>query len=530
LAIYEGRIDDARTLGLEEAKNQKEFNKETEKNAKDAQAAAKAKNVEAAKQVITNQKQVASDQFDKDLEDFQTFIENIGKNGTLTASELTTQFNELKARADRTSAGMQAAFQGYYNALPTLIANNTAPTVGFFTSSMDALIAGAQAKYGLDAASTDPTSLLGITNGMLGNLGTAYTSGFASVVAPAYNDGQELLAGIAREFADPSSTNPKSAAGIYATAISNATAAVRAEFMKMKTDASSAFAEVVKGINDELKGLAITKAINDAKEELKNTGGGTAPSGGSATSPATGVTGPTAPTGYGPNGLTEAGFLKAAGTDKVFKLNNKSSYIKAAKAALAFYGYTGFDVGTDVMGSQTVNAIKAFQTKYKVASASGDLGPRTAEGLGLFNKVGVQKKFMGGMIKREMGGSVPGYTTQGVPAILHGGEYVISSKAVQNLGLGLLTQLNGLKHGVPSFNVPKPQMPSASGLNMSVTSHSTSETTQNYNFYVDNFIGEDQWFESMMKDYNIKVVPNNQKTAGLESRVVRTYNGLNRGM
>jgi|694.fasta_scaffold00117_56 phage-related protein len=531
LAIYEGRIDDARTLGLEEAKNQQEFNKETEKNAKDAQAAAKAKNVEAAKKVIENQKQVASDQFDKDLEDFQTFIENIGKNGTLTAAELTTQFNELKARADLTSSGMQAAFQGYYNALPTLIANNTAPTVGFFTSSMDALIAGAAAKYGLDTGTTDPATMLGITNGMMSNLGTVYTTGFTTVVAPAYNDGQELLAGIAREFADPSASNPKSAAGIYASAIANATAAVRAEFMKMKTDASSAFAEVVAAINDELKGLAITKAIADAAEELKNTGGGTAPSGGSATSPATGVTGPTAPTGFGPLGLTQTAFEALAGKDRLFKLNDSNDYIKSAKAALAFYGYTGFDVNSTKMGTGTVAALKSFQKKYPVGGNNdGNLGPSTAKALGLFSGVGVQKKFMGGMIKRAVGGVVPGYSTEGVPAILHGGEYVISSKAVQNLGLGLLTQLNGLKHGVPSFNVPKPQMPSASGLNMSVTSHSQSETTQNYNFYVDNFIGEDQWFESMMKDYNIKVVPNNQKAAGLESRVVRTYNGINRGM
>ena len=530
LAIYEGRIDDARTMGLEEAKNQQEFNKETEKNAKDAQAAAKAKNVEAAKKVIENQKQVASNQFDKDLEDFQTFIENIGKNGTLTAAELTTQFNELKARADLTSSGMQSAFQGYYNALPTLIANNTAPTVGFFTSSMDTLIASAAAKYGLDTGTTDPATMLGVTNGMMSNLGTVYTAGFTNVVAPAYNDGQELLAGIAREFADPSASNPKSAAGIYAAAISNATAAVRAEFIKMKTDASSAFAEVVAAINDELRGLAITQAISDATEELKNTGGGTNPSGGSATSPATGVTGPTAPTGFGPTGLTEAGFLSKAGADKMFKLNDSSTYIKAAKAALAFYGFTGFDVNSERMGTGTVKAIKDFQTKYKVASGSGNLGPRTAEGLGLFSKVGVQKKFMGGMIKRAVGGVVPGFSTEGVPAILHGGEYVISSKAVQNLGLGLLTQLNGLKHGVPSFNVPKPQMPNSSGMNMNVTSHSQSETTQNYNFYVDNFIGEDRWFESMMKDYNVKVIPNNQKAAGLESRVVRTYNGINKGM
>jgi phage-related protein len=530
LAIYEGRIDDARTLGLEEAKNQQEFNKETAKNARDADAAAKSKNIDAAKAVITNQKEAASIQFDSVLEDYQAFLENIGRNGTLTQAELTTQFNELRAKAAGVSTDMQTAFQGYYNALPGLIATNTAPTVGFFTGSMDALIAAAQGRFGLDANSTDPASLLGVTNGMLGNMGLAYTNGFATVVAPAYNDGQESLANIAREFADPSATNPKSAAGIYASAIANATAAVRAEFMKMKTDASSAFAEVVAAINDELKGLAITKAIDDAVKELKDTGGGTTPSGGSATSPATGVTGPTAPTGFGPMGLSRDGFDSLAGKDKVFKLNDSNDYIKTAKAALAFYGFGGFQVDSEKMGTGTVAAIKAFQKKYKIGSASGDLGPVTATKLGLFSGAGVQKKFMGGMIKRAVGGVVPGYSTEGVPAILHGGEYVISSKAVQNLGLGLLTQLNGLKHGVPSFNVPKPQMPNSSGMNMSVTSHSQSETTQNYNFYVDNFIGEDQWFESMMKDYNIKVVPNNQKAAGLESRVVRTYNGINRGM
>jgi hypothetical protein len=32
-----------------------------------------------------------------------------------------------------------------------------------------------------------------------------------------------------------------------------------------------------------------------------------------------------------------------------------------------------------------------------------------------------------------------------------------------------------------------------------------------------------------MKEYNTKVLPRNQKAAGLENRVIRTYNGLNRG-
>jgi hypothetical protein len=296
--------------------------------------------------------------------------------------------------------------------------------------------------------------------------------------------------------------------------------------MKMKTDASSAFAQVVAAINDELRGLAISQAIKEATDELKNATSG----GGSATSPSTGVTGPTAPNGFGPSGYKEADFLAAAGSDKLFKQGNKSQYIKAAKAALAFYGYSGFDVNTDTMGAGTVKALAAFQKKYKVAgNDDGNLGPAAAKALGLFSSVGVQKKYMGGMIQRMKGGSVPGYTTQGVPAILHGGEYVISSKAVQNLGLSVLSQLNSLKYGIPRFNVPKPNMPQMSGMNINSETHTSSESNHNYNIFVDNFIGEEKWFESMMKEYNLKVVPNNKKTAGLENRVIRSYNGINKG-
>jgi hypothetical protein len=437
---------------------------------------------------------------------------------------------------------MQNAFQGYYNALPGLIATNTDPTVGFFTSSMDTLIAGAQKKFGLESGSTDPTSLLGVTNGMLGNMGTAYTTGFTTVVAPAYGAGQALLTGIATEFADPSTTNPKSAAGIYALAISNATAAVKAEFLKMKTDASSAFALVVGAINDELKNLAITQAIVVAKEALKE--GGTSQKVIDAAPVPTVPTTPTTPTPdtstpsapadnrFGPANIAKAAFEKALGTDGLFKDGDKNNYIKKAKEALSYYGYSGFSTASDEFGPSTMKALKSFQKTYSVGgNDDGNLGVSAANALGLFGNAGVQKKYNGGMIKKMMsGGAVPGFSNQGVPAILHGGEYVINAKAVQNLGLGLLAQLNGLKNGVPSINVPKPMMPNSSGMNVNVTSHSSSETTQNYNFYVDNFIGEDRWFESMMKEYNVKVIPNNQKAAGLESRVVRTYNGINRGM
>jgi TP901 family phage tail tape measure protein len=128
-------------------------------------------------------------------------------------------------------------------------------------------------------------------------------------------------------------------------------------------------------------------------------------------------------------------------------------------------------------------------------------------------------KFNGGLIPGfANGGAVPGFGSAGFPALLHGGEYVVNSKAVKNIGFAALEAMNNMR-----FNTPK--SPSYAGPVQPQTS-----STSNINIYVDNFIGEKQWFESMMKDYNINVSPQNQKTAGLQNRTISTYNGINRGM
>ena len=152
--------------------------------------------------------------------------------------------------------------------------------------------------------------------------------------------------------------------------------------------------------------------------------------------------------------------------------------------------------------------------------------------------------FLNAMFK---GGKTFGGVDSAIPAILHGGEYVINKNSVDKYGLDILNRINkGIFNGVKQYKVggyvsgiktpeiPKYIPPMASYARISSPGisamPSSSETTHNYNFYVDNFIGEQEWFNSMMKEYNVKVVPANQKQAGLESRVVRTYNGLNRGM
>lgn len=116
------------------------------------------------------------------------------------------------------------------------------------------------------------------------------------------------------------------------------------------------------------------------------------------------------------------------------------------------------------------------------------------------------------------GGFVNAFASQGVPAILHGGEYVINSSAVKNLGISALQALNDMR-----FNTPK--SPSYSG-----PVQPQSSSTSTVHIYVDNFIGEKQWFESMMKDYNINVAPQNQKAAGLNNTTISTYRGINRGL
>lgn len=112
---------------------------------------------------------------------------------------------------------------------------------------------------------------------------------------------------------------------------------------------------------------------------------------------------------------------------------------------------------------------------------------------------------------------MPGFGSEGVPALLHGGEFVISSKAVSNIGMAALQSMNQMRFATPG-------RPGGQQASTQVTE------THNYNIMVENFIGEDQWFQSMMKSYNMKVVPRNQKNAGVQSRSISTYSGINRGM
>jgi len=128
------------------------------------------------------------------------------------------------------------------------------------------------------------------------------------------------------------------------------------------------------------------------------------------------------------------------------------------------------------------------------------------------------------MPKFKKGGYV-GYANGGaVPAVLHGGEYVLNAKSVAKIGVPQLQAMNAMKFETPNvkYNTPSPQI-------ANYPTGQVSSSTSNVNIYVDNFIGEPEWFKGMMSQYNTKILPGKQKSAGLENRVISTYTGLNGG-
>jgi hypothetical protein len=119
--------------------------------------------------------------------------------------------------------------------------------------------------------------------------------------------------------------------------------------------------------------------------------------------------------------------------------------------------------------------------------------------------------------KFKTGGYVPGSPSMAIPALLHGGEYVVNADAVRNMGVRTMQSINQSRFRAPS------SAPSYMG-----GGQTTNVSTVNIN--VDTFVGEEEWFKSMMKSYNVNVLPKQQKAAGMETRTFTSYNGINQGL
>ena len=481
LAIYEGRIDDARNLDLQDQKNFQDYQQEKTDAEVARNKVLQGNNRADAIKIIENQKSAASKLFDEAIKEFNDYVEEVTRNGTISETQMREQFQKIADKAKLTSGQINTAFTTLFGELPGKIQaglGEESGAAGFFTIGLDTLIKTAKKKFGLDANTENADSILGLTSSMLtGANGMAKLSenAFATggPIQTAYGSGIDAL----YTYIDNklNGTGDTSLAGIFKKAVAMANEDFKAELDKNKEGAGSAMAEFVKYLNKQWEKLAIADATKAALAAAKSS---IQQAINDANNAGTGVVDMTKPVTY---------WVRK-------KSGNASDWIAVPASGMDRY-----------MGNSA----------YMITMSNG-----------------VKPAFFnGGLMSYGDGGPTYGPMGLGIPATLHGGEFVIRKAAVDKYGLDMLSKINT---GIYAPSIPKLRTPMANyskiSTSMPQSVSSTSESNHNYNFYVDNFIGETEWFNSMMKEYNVKVVPANQKQAGLETRIVRTYNGINKGM
>lgn len=510
LAIYEGRIDDARSLDLQEIKDTQDFNSQVTDLDSGRQKELEAINRSSAIATIKAQHDAVAKEFDILIKGFDDYATKLLANGTFTKEQWDAQTLALMTRATTTSSSINTTFKDGFVALPGLISTNLNPVTapaGFFAVGMQTLAGYASKSFGQTTGIADPTSILGVTRGVLGAIPIDANTAFAigGPIQSAYGNGIDAVNTYVA--AKTTGTGPETTSALFTQAITDAAAKMVAEAKNKSPEVAAAAAKLVTGINTELAKIqkdSLAKAIAEA------------------------------------SGAAIAAMQKGIADAK--KAGDDAAAAAAAKNQMQFEGKGTSDLGQFWSVDTVAANMSTFWYKTLAAGAKWikatptwlqDNMGKIANGTFKFAATtgAAPTFFKGGMMPYGEGGPTFGPMSMGIPATLHGGEFVIRKSAVDKYGLDMLNQVN---KGIYAPKVPSLKIPMANYSKIanagSSQQISTSESNHNYNFFVDNFIGETEWFNTMMKEYNVKVVPANQKQAGLESRVVKSYNGINRGM
>ena len=532
LAIYEGRIDDARMLDLEEQKAKIESAKSvSDLDTKRAEDLAK-ENRDAIREAIKEAKEAASEYYDSVIEDFQKAAEKITEFPPNTIDEFNNQLNQLLNAAKGVAADSKAEFANMMTELATKITTGLPnEAVGAFTTSLDQLVNTAVDKYGLGTNAKDNTTVIGATIGMLNAIPTQINSGqWSQQAKDLFGKKLDLLPGQMKRIGNimlGGKEQPGSLRNIFSrlrdilrnnnpflvwvNAMDRANKSIQHAMERTVGHILSKVQTLAAGLSPLLAGIA------SEMDNAANSGGGGGGSGGG-----------TAPT-------VSSGQSKHLMSDFKPMPFNPMPYLPMPNNPIGnpIGSTTGFKppVAMPYLKPKPVETISLSNPmpsnpmpknpmpsnpmpsnpmpKNPMPSNPMPSNPMPVNTIKPYNP----PKYT---FKKANGGYINAFSSQSIPTLLHGGEYVVSSKAVRNIGLATLESLNSIRNANTS------SIKSANG--------TESYSEQNINICVDNFIGEREWFESMMKEYNIKVVPNNQRAAGTNKRVVRTYNGINRGM
>lgn len=523
LAIYEGRVDDARMLQLQQGADEKSYSEDIKAiETKRGEELAK-ENLDALKTAIAEAKDAAGKFFDESLIKFQEAAALVTKFPPVTIQDYQDQVNKLHTITMDASIANSTEFGKMFEAFATTIADKMPnKVIGAFSTNLDDLVVEAQRKYGL-GGNPEENSIIGATLGMLADMGGTFgdkkqtvidafglvSTGLVSNFDVART---EILRIVDEDFLTPFAeaslkfvTNWET---VYKQAIIDGNISI--------TDSLRNNVKINKALFDELKdkltettlkwlGLKVAADAAAAAQEAAAGGGG--------------ATAPTAST----NPATQGGRIDA------FENNNASRVARGLKPLT----YQEFAFGTGYVKSPV---IKRPTGPFAVQRAKGGMIPSgfinapTQEGVPallhggeyIINAKAVSRLGIGAleklnnnlMPKFAKGGYVPSSPSMSFSAALQGGEYAINASAVKNMGVRTMQSINQSRFRAPSG------APSYSG-----GGGSTSVSTVNIN--VDTFVGEEEWFKSMMKSYNVNVLPKMNKAAGNESRTFTSYNGIN---
>jgi len=607
LAIYEGRIDDARVLSLEDQKNQTNFQDNLSKTDEERRKDLIKENMDYLKESIKNAQEETQKMLDDQIKAFQDAAKEITKFPPLTIEEYTEQLGQLNDAAQKIAGENGEILQTMMTKMKDNLKMPNA-NVGVFATGLDELVQVAQQKYGL-TGNPNTDTIVGATIGMLAGIegqivGNRHTivAAFDGIVSDVFNTAA-TFGNIANDIISPALDaiskifQDKNPMKVFEQAVKDANETILREMQKTVGHVASLVDGLAQQIDKTLIELAVAQAkltgqLGNDSSSGSNNGGNNSPGNnhdsGMPSEPAPPATGSTAKqmlarivqgglnSGIGssldnakrvflresmiaefqsaysivngkitPNNTVLSGlarkyqsmaysndpYTREAGKLAAYIIKNFKTGMVTTPAPSTFSrtgtadsmeranssSGPGFSANVPAYGSNVpaFNAVPAFGSNVP---AFGSNVPAFGSNVPAFgSNVPAFGAYFGGRVRRAFGGVImPGFSSQGIPAILHGGEYVVNAKAVKNIGYATLEALNNMRYATPG--------------KMSGPAGTVINETQNVNIYVDTFIGQEQWFESMMKEYNVKVVPRNQKKAGLENRTISTYSGINRGM
>jgi TP901 family phage tail tape measure protein len=515
LAIYEGRIDDARMLDLQEQKDKIDSASKLEDIDKKRNEELRKENLDFLREAIKDARKEAEDFFNASVEAFKESAKEITKFAPQTIEEYQAQLNALKDKATEFSTKNAEEFAKTFDSMKeTIVEGMPNKVVGVFGDNLQEILDEAKTKYGLN---NEEDSIIGSTLSLLtamgdsfnpsGETGGAVVGEWSSLVTEIKEEISNTGAGSIKEVIDKHGPQE-----VLRAAIAFANESILREWRGTVGHIISEVDDLADMMDPMIAAVAQAQIQFEMLKDAA-TAAGSAISGAAAAGGGGGGFGGGAGGGGGGGSLFNPGATLALEEIDAIRANARNLIsATVSPTSSAFSSYV----------SMLVDAISRTESLFSTNRGPGvrqsiydqeksRLNAMTGAGTGLVLrqfKEYIRRAYP--QITLANGGFVPGYRSQGVPAMLHGGEYVINSKAVSNIGLAALQAMNNMR-----FNTPDRY---SNGSNVT-----TINKTENINIYVDTFIGEDKWFNEMMDQYNIKMKPMNEKKRGGEVRVFDSY-------